>query len=188
QQHLRLVGEDAGNLDALLHAARQLRRVLVVLALETDQFEIVLRLPSPFGRGHAAHAQAELDVAHRRQPAIERIVTLENNAAVGCRPADRTARDADDAGARRFEARHHVEHGGLAAAAGPEQAEEFARLDIEREIANGGVVPALQRSIDLAYLFELNQRHPGDMRKAFPGPWEFEVPLRRSRDQVPQYV
>ena len=44
QQHLRLVGQHAGDLDALLHAAGQLGRMLVVLAAQADQLEIVPRL------------------------------------------------------------------------------------------------------------------------------------------------
>src|SRR5207248_10666584 len=141
---------DPGDLDAMLHAAGEVGRMLVVLSLEADQLEVIPRLAVPLAARDAAHPQAELDVAQRAQPAVERVVALEHHAAVGVGPDDRLAGDADVAGAHRLEARDHVQHGGLAAAAGAEQAEELARLDVEREVADGDVVAALQRTIDLA--------------------------------------
>ena len=57
----------------------------MILAFETHQLEIVLRLFLAFAPRHAAHAQAELDIAQRRQPAIKRVVALEDDAAIGGR-------------------------------------------------------------------------------------------------------
>ena len=49
QQHLRLVGQHAGDLDALLHAAGELGRMLVLLAVEADQLEVAPRLQLALG-------------------------------------------------------------------------------------------------------------------------------------------
>src|SRR5690349_1865635 len=142
--------------------------MLVVLAFEPDQIEIVPGLLLALGPRHATHAQTELDIAQRRQPAVERIVALEDDAAVGGRAGDRMAVDADRAVAHRLEARHHVEHRGLAAAAGAEQAEELAGLDVEREVSHGDIIAALQRTIDLADLGKLDERHGAYMRDGPP--------------------
>src|SRR5690349_4895490 len=102
--------------------------MLVMLALEPDELEIVMRLLLTLGARHAAHAQAELDIAERREPAVERIVALEHHAAIGGRAADRLAAQANLAGTDRLEARHHVKDRGLAAATSAQQAEELAGL------------------------------------------------------------
>ncbi len=47
QQHLRFVGEHARDLNALLHAAGQFRRMLVTLPLQADEFQIMLRTLQP---------------------------------------------------------------------------------------------------------------------------------------------
>ncbi len=146
--------------------------MLVVLALQADQLDVVPRLLLALGPRDAAHAHAEFDIAQCRQPAVERIVALEDHAPVGGRAGDRLAGDADVARAHLFETRHHVEHGGLAAAAGAQQAEEFTGLDVEGEVAGPDVVAALQRPIDLADLREPNARH---------GPALPRRPARRSR-------
>ena len=51
QQHLRLVGQHARDLDALLHAAGQLGGMLVLLALQADELEIALCALAPLRRG-----------------------------------------------------------------------------------------------------------------------------------------
>ena len=58
QQHLRLVGEHARDLDALLHAAGQLGRMLVVLALQPDEIEIAVRLARAARRAAACACAA----------------------------------------------------------------------------------------------------------------------------------
>ena len=50
QQHLRLVGQHARDLDALLHAAGQLGRILVLLAAQPDELEIAPRRRSRSAR------------------------------------------------------------------------------------------------------------------------------------------
>ena len=153
------LGEHARNLDALFHAARQLRGMLVLLTIEADKVEIALRSLQPLLPRQAAHAQAELDVAKGGQPGIERIIALKDDAAVGPRAVDEAAGDFDATGGGGLETGGHVEDGGLAAAAGAQQAEELAGLDVEREVAHGFIVGPPQGTVDLADICELHQCH-----------------------------
>ena len=116
--------------------------MLVLLAGEPDQLEVLPGLPVALAACDAAHAQAEFDIAERGEPRIKRIVALEDDAAIGARPVDRRTANPDVARGGPFEARDHVEDRGLAAAAGAQQAEELARFDVEREVAHGLVIPA----------------------------------------------
>src|ERR1700733_9517318 len=159
QQDFGFVGEYAGDLDALLHAAGQFGRVLAALPGQPDEIQIAVRAGLPVAALDAPHPHAELDVGERGQPGIERIVALEHHAAVGARPVDGAAADLDAARGRALEAGHQVEHGRFAAPAGAEQTKKFARLDLEIKIAHGDIVPALQRSEDLAHAREPDQRH-----------------------------
>src|SRR4051812_20660197 len=68
EQHLGLVGERARNLDALLHAARQFRRVLVLLAGEADELKVSPRRYTPILARDAAQPQTEFDVLLGAQP------------------------------------------------------------------------------------------------------------------------
>ena len=93
EQDRALADQRAGDLDALLHAARELRGELVALLAQPDEVELLQRLAAPFGRRHAGELQAELDVLLRRQPAIERIVALEDHDPVDAGRGDRAAAD-----------------------------------------------------------------------------------------------
>jgi hypothetical protein len=42
EQHLRLIGKHARNLDALFHAAGQLGGMFVILALQPDEIEVAM--------------------------------------------------------------------------------------------------------------------------------------------------
>ena len=160
QQHLRLVGEHARDLDALLHAAGQLGRDACGPGPSARPAR---DSAAPVARARRA-ARRACAGRTRRCPAPTASGSSESSpwkttprSAAG--PAIGLPAIADVARARRLEARHHVEHGGLAAAAGAQQAEELAGLDVEREVADGNVIAALHRAIDLADLRELNERH-----------------------------
>ena len=83
---------------------------------------------------HVAHAQSELDVLDGGEPAVERVVALEDHRAVAAGAGDGTAFHQDPARRGRLEAREHLEDRRLAAAARAEQAEELADLDVEAEV------------------------------------------------------
>ena len=113
--------------DALLHAAGQFRRALVLGAGQPDEIDKGLRMRlhpgavpvAPF-RGHGIG-----DVAEHRAPRQQR-VALEDHGAVEAGALDRLTVDDDCALARLVEAGQDVEHRGLAAAGMADHATELA--------------------------------------------------------------
>ena len=95
QQHVRLVGEAAGDRDALLHAAGQLVRVAVGEAGEADELEhLAGAARARLRRPTALDLEAELDVGLRGAPGEQRVL-LEDDAAVEARAGDRLAVEQD---------------------------------------------------------------------------------------------
>ena len=111
---------------ALLHAARQLGRVVAFEAGELHQLDEARRTAAAFGARHALHAQAELDVALHRLPRKQRI-GLEHHTATWLDAGDRLAVQQHAALGGLDEAGEHVQHRGLAAAGGAEQADRSRR-------------------------------------------------------------
>src|SRR5579862_4203866 len=72
---------------------------------------------------------------------------------------NRIALDRDRTTRRLLEARQHVEHRRLAAAAWSEQAEELARLGLELEFMHGGIRRGATRPIDLLDAVKRYERH-----------------------------
>ena len=126
QHDLRIAGQHAGDLHPLLHAARQLARILVLLTVEMDEVKVFARDRMPPLRGHPVHPQAERHVVDRAQPVEQRIVALKHHGAVDARTLDRPASERQLPVGGLQEARHQVQHRGLSASARAEQTEEFA--------------------------------------------------------------
>src|SRR5215467_915513 len=139
EQDLRLAREHTRNLDTLLHAAGQLLRMLVPLALKADELKVAICNGGALGLAPAAHLWTERDVAGGRKPWIERIIALEHDPAIGAGASDGPSTNLDVAASRQLETGNHIEDGRLATAAGAEKAEEFPRLDVEVEMVNGRV-------------------------------------------------
>ena len=135
QHDLRLDRQGARDADALLHAAGQFRRPLLLGAGEADEVDEFLRLrahlglaPTPPFRRHR-----EGDVAHHAAPGQQRMA-LEDHGAIEARAMDRLVVDDHGAVARRIEAGQDVEHRGLAAARMPDDAGEVAALHREPQV------------------------------------------------------
>src|SRR5580704_5924533 len=64
----RLVDQRTDDRDPFLHAARKLRRVVMLESVETDQMQPMKRLLPSFARRNSADGQRKLDVAESRQP------------------------------------------------------------------------------------------------------------------------
>src|SRR6185312_1268487 len=94
QQDRRLDRQRARDGDALLHAARELRRETVLEALEVDEVDQLLRALLAFGARPALLLQAVKDVLPHRLPRVEREI-LEDDAAVGPGAGNRTPGDGD---------------------------------------------------------------------------------------------
>ena len=153
QQHLRFVGQRARHRDALLLAAGELRRQAVVHAIERHQPQ-QLRAPlAPLRRPHAPDAQRELDVLAHRHVAEERVVLEhETNAALaGVHEGDVAPVQRDAAVIDAGQAGNSAQQRALAAAARPEQHEELAARDLERDVVDDGHAAVAFRD-----LFELD--------------------------------
>jgi len=96
--------------------------------------------------GDLAHLEREADVLVDRHVGVE-AVALEDHrdvAVLGLELVDHAVADPDFALGDLFEASDHAHGGGLAAARGPEQDEEFLVGDVEVEIVDADeIVPAL---------------------------------------------
>ncbi len=151
QQHLRPVRECARHRDALLLAARELGRQAVVHALERDQAQQLLAARTTLGSLHLAHAQRELDVVADRHVAEQRVM-LEDEADLALArghvrhvPAVQEDAAVVDLG----QAGDGPQQRALAAAARAQQHQEFALLDLERD-----VIDDRYRLIPLGHLVE----------------------------------
>src|ERR1700692_1298225 len=84
----------------------------------------------PLFQSEPIHLEAERDVVDHPLPGKQRVL-LEHEAAVAMRPIDAFAVDGNLAIAGRHMTRYRPEQGGLAAAGGPEHADELAWRDRE---------------------------------------------------------
>ena len=152
QQQAGRGSKRAGQGHALLLAARELRRIARPCVRQANQGQ---KLGDALGDGGprltAAH-QAVADIVSHREVGKER-VGLEDDAEVAL--GRRQARDVpalllDRAGGLRIKAGDGTQQGGLAAARRPQEADELALRDIERDVAEGGdVAEALVEVTDL---------------------------------------
>ena len=147
QQHGRLVHEGAGQRDALLLTARELRGLAPGNVRELHEVERLLDLGLQIRR--APPAQPERDVLPDVQVREQR-VALEDRVdrpLVRLRPGDVLVADRDLAGRRLLEPGDHPQGGRLAAPGRAEQGEERARGDREIEVVDRheGAEPLGQR-------------------------------------------
>ena len=146
QQHGRSLRERAGQRHALGLAARQLPRVAVAVLGQADQLEVLADAPADLVVRQALHPQPERDVVGDGHVREERVV-LEHGvhvALVRRQVVDPPTLDAQLAGRERDEPADQVERGGLPATGRPKQAEELARLDLERDpVERHGLAVAL---------------------------------------------
>src|SRR2546422_9467541 len=88
-------------------------RSLPLLALETDELQVVHRALAPLRLAHVPHAQSEFDVLDGGEPAVERVIALKDHTPVATGARHRTTVHKDLSRRRRLEARKHLEHGRL---------------------------------------------------------------------------
>src|SRR5215470_15774753 len=128
QQHLRLVDDRAGQRDALALAAGELRRLARAEPGQPYHLQGAVHLLAPLGPGHAADAQAVLDVPPDRHVREQRVV-LEHRvdvAGVGRDPGHVRPAEQDPAVVRAFEPRDQPQQSGLPRPGRSEQGEELA--------------------------------------------------------------
>ena len=138
QEDLGPVCERAGDRDALLLAARELGRQAVVHALERDELQELGAAGHALGAAYPPDPQREFDVVRDAHVAEQRVVLeYEADAAIAGRdPGDVTPVQRDAAVVHFDEAGDGAQQGALAAAGGAEQDEEFALLDLQRDVVD----------------------------------------------------
>jgi hypothetical protein len=128
--------------DALLLAARQLGRVLVALLGQADQLEELPHAGPDRRARHPRVLEPVGDVLRRRQVREQR-VGLEDDPEVAPRSRERGDVPAGllDAPARlRIQTRDRAQERGLSASRRPEEADELALVDVERDAVEGSEV------------------------------------------------
>ena len=125
QEHLRVLREEARQLNPLAHAARELVRVVGLEARQIHELHQGARLV-PVARSLHVHGQTH--VLERRRPGQERVLLKHVADARACAVVF-DSRHAGAALGGRQEPRDDVEHGGLAAARGAHDGDELAVVD-----------------------------------------------------------
>ena len=124
--------------DALAHALRECLGVGVLEAFEADLIEEVEGATAPFRRCHTPDLGAELGIAHRRPPRAERVSGKHvGDIAVSNERLLATDEELASPHILRQQSRREVEQCGLAAAAGSDDRDEFARRDVQRHVVDG---------------------------------------------------
>src|SRR2546426_2319263 len=141
EKKLRLVQHGAAESEALLPAARELRGKAIQIGFEAIEFDNFVDA-APQARGlQAVDTSVELQVFRDGQVVIEAEILRHVADALADRfriRADIEAFDMSLAAAERQEAGEHFDDGGLSAAIGAEETEDFAFLDVEADIVDGG--------------------------------------------------
>ena len=120
---------------ALAHPAGEFARAPLGEAGQAEGLKLRQRPPPRFGARDALHLQPQRDIVEHGAPGEEQVflghVAEPGEALLG---AERLAVDQDFAAVGRVEPGDQVEQGALAAAGGPDERDEFAVGDIERDI------------------------------------------------------
>jgi hypothetical protein len=145
EQQLRLLGEAAGEGDALLLAAGELMGLSLRVGRELDELQHRFDARVDLGGRQSLAAQTERDVVENREVRKER-VALEHHVHrphVRRQIGEVVAVERDGSGGRRLEAGEHAKQRRLAAAGRAEQGEDLALGDVDRDVVDGAVAVEL---------------------------------------------
>ena len=152
QQDLRPRDERARDRDPLLHAARELPRVLARDAAQAELLEGRLGGREPLRARRLRAAEREHHVANDVQPRKERpAVVLKDDGDLPRRPEHRARVEEHGAGARARQPADDAEERRLPAAGRPDDREQLAAPDLERHVAQRGwpiLGVALRQAVD----------------------------------------
>jgi hypothetical protein len=130
QKHLGVGRERAGDPYALLHPAGELVRVVLREPGEPDHRQHLPRARLALGAGHAAVLETERDVVAHGAPGQQGVLLEHHRGQRRSRPL---GLDAHLASGRVDEAGQDAQQRRLAAAAGPDDAEELTDLSLQRD-------------------------------------------------------
>src|SRR5439155_8422554 len=146
--------EGPGDSHTLLHPRRELARITLALPAEADRVEV--RLGHRASRRTPDLLERQPDVVTYGEPR-QQGRRLKHDPAVGPRSVYLAPADHDAPGGRLVEAHHDRQHGGLAAARVPDDADELPLPDIEGEVPHD-LRWTRGRRIRLAELGDLDER------------------------------
>ena len=157
QKRPGLAHDRAAQRHALPLAARELRRLAIEQRLDAERGSRRSHARVDLRRGDAPDPQAERQVLAHALVRVQRVALKHHReVAVLRRHVGHVAAvDEDVPGGRRLEPGNEPKHGALAAAGRPDQDEQLAVGDLEREIARR----RLAVRIDLAHLVQRDRRH-----------------------------
>ncbi len=142
EEDLRLTDDRTAHRDTLALTAGERLRLARQVLREVEDLRRVLDLLPDLGLRHAGDLEREAHVVGDRHVRVERVV-LEHHGDVpvlGRQVGDVAVPDADGAAVDVLQPREHAQRGGLAAAGGADEDEEFAVLDGDVELVDGGLV------------------------------------------------
>src|SRR5467141_2433605 len=145
QQDARVEGERSGDGDALLHAARKLRRIALLKPRQADEIDEGLRPRLTLVAGQRLALEPVEHVLAHRLP-WEQCKVLEHDAAIRPGPCDRFTVDQDLSSPDRQKSAHQVKQSRFAATGRTQQGEEFALLHLERYVFQRQYLPADRRT------------------------------------------
>src|SRR5262249_11853351 len=149
QQKARGGHQRPGDGDALAHAAGQLPRMPFEQVRQPEQLEQALRAVAMSGLVQVLQLDRQHDVVKNGSP-IEQDILLKDHAESRRWPCDWLVAERQFAGGCDVETGDQLKQGALAAAARPQQADELAVMDRERDVGQGQHVAA-RRSERLRY-------------------------------------
>ena len=155
QQEPRLQRQHLRQRHPLALAAGELARIAVLEAGEPEAVEPAVGLGQRLGRGEPVQLQPERHVLPRRAPRQQRVV-LEQEAGLGGRDAE-----LDRAAVRRVQPGDRAQHRALARARRPDQADDLAVADLEREPVDHRLGVAVAH----AEVAHLHDRRSGERRR-----------------------
>jgi hypothetical protein len=133
QHHLGADAESARQIDALLHADRELLGIMIGELLHADRRKRLHGAVAPAVLD-AQELEREAEILQHRVPGQQRAFLEHEGNVIGSRAIDRLAGDGDRTRGRLQQAADDAEQRALAAARGAEQADEFALADFQRHV------------------------------------------------------
>src|SRR5207245_1296623 len=117
----------------------QLVRVAILESRKTHEFQVMARAPGTPGLWNAFGFETELDVAQCGLPRKQRVL-LKHDATIEPRPFDRLPANQDVSGIGLRPSTEQAEHRRLPAAARPDEHDELACGDVNRNVFEHGEV------------------------------------------------
>src|SRR2546427_627132 len=160
QQNLGFVGQRPRDGDPLLHAARELPRIMIFESLQADQIDQRLGFDLSIAGTASPRLETKAHVAQHGTPGEKGFVEfLKYEDEIGRRAADLSPVHNDFAGARNGEPGNGHEQGGLAATGRADEGNKLSGLDLTGDVFNRHGRLAAELAITLGETLDLDDGH-----------------------------